>query len=175
MEEVLQEEDTQRDKYLTFTLEDELYGIDIKVVIEIIGILPITTVPEVPEYVKGIINLRGKIIPVVDMRLRLHRTPRPYTDRTCVIVIEADGVLVGLIIDGVSEVLTIPEAQVVPPPRLKASTNRYIKGVGELSENKVVLLLDWKKLFSEEEADLLETMGDGETPADDAENGGTKE
>ncbi|MCI6084915.1 chemotaxis protein CheW [Selenomonas sp.] len=173
-EELQAEEDTQRDKYLTFTLEDELYGIDIKVVIEIIGILPITAVPEVPEYVKGIINLRGKIIPVVDMRLRFHRAPRVYTDRTCVIVIEADGVLVGLIIDGVSEVRDIPEAQVVPPPKLKAAQNRYIKGVGRLDEgSKVVLLLDWEKLFSKEENELFESMADEDEAPQGTENGGT--
>ena len=178
-EEIQSEEDTQKDKYLTFTLEDELYGIDISVVIEIIGILPITAVPEVPPYVKGIINLRGKIIPVVDMRLRFRRTPREYTDRTCVIVIEADGVLVGLIIDGVSEVRDIPEGEVVPPPKLKAAQNRYVKGVGRLSDDRVVLLLDWQKLFSEEEAELYEAMADDgaedeAAPADSAGNGGTE-
>lgn len=176
-EEIQSEEDTQKDKYLTFTLEDELYGIDISVVIEIIGILPITAVPEVPPYVKGIINLRGKIIPVVDMRLRFRRTPREYTDRTCVIVIEADGVLVGLIIDGVSEVRDIPEGEVVPPPKLKAAQNRYVKGVGRLSDDRVVLLLDWQKLFSEEEAELFEAMADDgadESAANGAENGGTE-
>ncbi len=168
-EENLVEEDTQKDKYLTFTLGEELYGIDIRVVMEIIGILPITAVPEVPEYVRGIINLRGKIIPVVDMRLRFRRTFRDYTDRTCVIVIEADGVLVGLIIDSVCEVLDIPEAQVVPPPKLKAAQNRYVRGVGRLPENKVVMLLDWQKLFSEDEAELLGEMNDT------AEQGGQAE
>lgn len=157
---MLAEEDTQKDKYLTFTLGSELYGIDIRVVMEIIGILPITAVPEVPEYVRGIINLRGKIIPVVDMRLRFHRAFREYTDRTCVIVIEAEGVLVGLIIDGVSEVLDIPEEQVVPPPKLKAAQNRYVRGVGRLPANKVVMLLDWQKLFSEDETAMLESMNE---------------
>ena len=84
---ILEEEDTLKDKYLTFTLGDEVYGIDISVVIEIIGIQKITSVPEVPEYVKGIINLRGKIIPVVDMRLRFRRQFREYTDRTCIVVV----------------------------------------------------------------------------------------
>ena len=158
-EEVQAEEDTQKDKYLTFTLEDELYGIDIRVVIEIIGILPITAVPEVPPYVKGIINLRGKIIPVVDMRLRFRREPRAYTDRTCVIVIGAGGVLVGLSIDGGSEVRDIPESEVVPPPKLRAAQNQYIKGVGRLPGGKVALLLDWQKLFSSEDTELLGTMG----------------
>lgn len=157
-EEILQEEDTQKDKYLTFILGEELYGIDIRVVIEIIGILPITKVPEVPDYVRGIINLRGKIIPVVDMRLRFGREFRPYSDRTCVIVIEVRDLLLGLIIDGVSEVITIPEEQTVAPPELKASSNRYIRTIGKLPEDKVVLLLDWEKLFDVDEEKILGTM-----------------
>lgn len=151
---LLEEEDTQKDKYLTFALGDEVYGIDIKVVIEIIGIQKITNVPEVPEYVRGIINLRGKIIPVVDMRLRFKRDFREYTDRTCVIVIEINEVLIGLIVDGVSEVLSIKEKNVVPPPDLKASQNKYIRGIGKL-ESSVVLLLDWEKLFSEDDQELM--------------------
>ena len=154
------DEDTQKDKYLTFTLGEELYGIDIRAVIEIIGIMPITKVPEVPPYVQGIINLRGKIIPVVDMRLRFGQEYRPYSDRTCVIIISVNDVLIGLIIDGVSEVLTIPENSSVPPPELKSVRNRYVKNIGKLSEEKVVLLLDWKKLFSTEDEALLENMND---------------
>ena len=148
------DEDTQKDKYLTFTLGEELYGIDIRAVIEIIGIMPITKVPEVPAYVQGIINLRGKIIPVVDMRLRFGQEYRPYSDRTCVIIISVNDVLIGLIIDGVSEVLTIPENSIVPPPELKSVRNRYVKNIGKLSEEKVVLLLDWKKLFSTEDEEI---------------------
>ena len=151
------EEDTQKDKYLTFLLEQETYGIDIRVVIEIIGIQAITGVPEVPEYVRGIINLRGKIIPVVDMRLRFKKEFRAYNDRTCIVVIEAEGVLIGLIVDGVSEVLDIPEGNVVPPPKLKASQNRYIRGIGKTGET-VILLLDWAKLFSEQDEKLLGKM-----------------
>lgn len=154
------DEDTQKDKYLTFTLGEELYGIDIRAVIEIIGIMPITKVPEVPAYVQGIINLRGKIIPVVDMRLRFGQEYRQYSDRTCVIIISVNDVLIGLIIDGVSEVLTIPENSIVPPPELKSVRNRYVKNIGKLSEEKVVLLLDWKKLFSTEDEALLENMND---------------
>ena len=154
------DEDTQKGKYLTFTLGEELYGIDIRAVIEIIGIMPITKVPEVPAYVQGIINLRGKIIPVVDMRLRFGQEYRPYSDRTCVIIISVNDVLIGLIIDGVSEVLTIPENSIVPPPELKSVRNRYVKNIGKLSEEKVVLLLDWKKLFSTEDEALLENMND---------------
>lgn len=160
-----EEEDTLKDKYLTFSLGDEIYGIDIRVVIEIIGIQKITSVPEVPDYVRGIINLRGKIIPVVDMRLRFRRAYREYTDRTCVIVVEINNVLIGLIVDGVSEVLDIQEKDVVPPPDLKASQNKYIRGIGKLAET-VVLLLDWEKLFSEEDQQQIELAGDSETPAE---------
>lgn len=152
-----EDEDTQKDKYLTFSLGNEIYGIDIKVVIEIIGIQKITAVPEVPDYVKGIINLRGKIIPVVDMHLRFRRQGKEYTDRTCVIVIEVKDVLIGLIVDGVSEVLTIDEKNVVPPPELKASQNKYIRSIGKIGEG-VVLLLDWMKLFTEDDQSLFDDM-----------------
>ncbi len=165
---LLEEEDTLKDKYLTFTLGEEVYGIDISVVIEIIGIQKITSVPEVPDYVKGIINLRGKIIPVVDMRLRFRREFREYTDRTCIVVVEIHDVLIGLIVDGVSEVLDIIEQNVVPPPELKASQNRYIRGIGKLSSG-VVMLLDWEKLFSGEEEELMGNAV-GETEDDAPEN-----
>jgi len=168
-EEFFEEEDTQRDKYLTFTLGDEVYGLDIRVVMEIIGILPIATVPEVPEYVRGIINLRGKIIPVVDMRLRFGQEFRPYTDRTCVIVIEAEDMLIGLIIDAVSEVRDIPENDVVPPPAWQSARNRYIRGVGKLADNRVALLLDWEKLFTEKDAELLSGMQHAEEKAEPQE------
>ena len=169
---LMEEEDTQKDKYLTFSLGDEVYGIDIRVVIEIIGIQKITNVPEVPDYVRGIINLRGKIIPVVDMRLRFRREYREYTDRTCVIVVEINGVLIGLIVDGVSEVLDIAEKNVVPPPDLRASQNKYIRGIGKL-ESSVVLLLDWEKLFSEDDQELLGSAAGSEP--DEAENGSAAE
>ena len=172
---LMEEEDTQKDKYLTFSLGDEVYGIDIRVVIEIIGIQKITNVPEVPDYVRGIINLRGKIIPVVDMRLRFRREYREYTDRTCVIVVEINGVLIGLIVDGVSEVLDIAEKNVVPPPDLRASQNKYIRGIGKL-ESSVVLLLDWEKLFSEDDQEILGgTAGDEPEQAEDGSGAGEKQ
>ena len=170
---LMEEEDTQKDKYLTFSLGDEVYGIDIRVVIEIIGIQKITTVPEVPDYVRGIINLRGKIIPVVDMRLRFRREYREYTDRTCVIVVEINGVLIGLIVDGVSEVLDITEKNVVPPPDLKASQNKYIRGIGKL-EASVVLLLDWEKLFSEDDQELMGSAAGEDSAKDNGASGENK-
>lgn len=148
------EEDTQKGRFLTFSIEKETYGIEITYVTEIIGIQPITEIPELPEYVKGIINLRGKIIPVMDVRLRFKKEPREYNDRTCVIVIDIESISIGLIVDSVSEVLTIPDADIVPPPEVHKSGNKYIKGIGKV-ESEVKLLLDCKKLINEDEMDRL--------------------
>lgn len=148
-------EDTQRGKYLTFKIGNEDYGIEISHVTEIIGIQEITNVPELPDYLKGIINLRGKIIPVMDVRLRFKKEPIEYNDRTCVIVIDINDISIGLIVDTVSEVLNINEENIVPPPDVKTGFhNRYVKGIGKV-EDKVKLLLDCEKILSEEELDEL--------------------
>ncbi len=152
----LMEEDTQHGKFLTFTLEDELYGIEIKYVTEIIGIQAITKVPDVPDYVKGIINLRGKIIPVIDVRLKFGKPAMDYNDRTCIIVIDIGDVSVGLIVDNVDEVLTIEDQDIAAPPASKTGfENRYIKGIGKAGE-RVQLLLDCEKLLKTEEMEILE-------------------
>jgi purine-binding chemotaxis protein CheW len=142
-------EDTQKGKYLTFSIGKEQYGIEIRYVTEIIGIQTITGVPELPEYVRGIINLRGKIIPVVDVRLRFRKEFMEYNDRTCIIVIDIFDVSIGLIVDTVAEVLNIDEGNVVPPPDVKTGfQNRYVKGIGKVG-NDVKLLLDCEKLLGE--------------------------
>lgn len=142
------QEDTQKGRYLTFELDREVYGIEIKYVTEIIGIQDITEVPEMPEYIKGIINLRGKIIPVMDVRLRFKKEPREYNDRTCIIVIDIEDISIGLIVDSVSEVLAIPETEVVAPPEVGKGSNKYIKGIGKVG-NEVKLILDSHKLLNE--------------------------
>lgn len=145
------DEDTQKDKYLTFRVENESYGIDIQYVTEIIGIQPVTEVPELPEYIRGIINLRGNIIPVMDVRLRFKKTYLEYNDRTCIIVVDIHRTSIGLIVDSVSEVLSIAGSDIVQPPEInKTSGNRYIKGIGKTG-NEVKLLLDCNKLLSENE------------------------
>jgi purine-binding chemotaxis protein CheW len=147
----IQEEDTQKGRFLTFKLGEEVFGLEIKYVTEIVGIQPITKIPEVPDYVKGIINLRGKIIPVIDVRIKFKKEPIEYDERTCIIVIDIDDMSVGLIVDNVSEVVTIKEENVVPPPSYKTGfENRYIKGVGK-SKDGVKLLLDCNKLLTREE------------------------
>jgi len=152
-----QEEDTQKDKFLTFSLGNESYGIEIKHVTEIIGIQPVTEVPELPDYIRGIINLRGKIIPVMDVRLRFKKTFREYNDRTCIIVIDIGDVSIGLIVDSVSEVLSIQENEIVVPPEVSRNANKYIKGIGKVG-NEVKLILDCDKLFDEDEVESLSKL-----------------
>ncbi len=151
-----QEEDTQKDKFLTFVLGNESYGIEIRYVTEIIKVQPVTEVPEFPDHIRGIINLRGKIVPVMDVRLRFKKKFKEYNDRTCVIVIDVDGVSTGLIVDSVSEVLSIPDTEIVPPPDMSRTSNKYIKGIGK-TENDVKLILDCSKLLTEDE---LEGLGE---------------
>ncbi len=152
------EEDTQRGKFLSFIIGEEEYGIEIRYVTEIIGIQNITAVPDLPIYVKGIINLRGKIIPVIDVRLRFHKEPMIYNDRTCIIVVDIDGLSVGLIVDNVSEVLSMAEESIVPPPDARTGFhNRYIKGIGKVA-NKVILVLDGEVLLQGNELESLVSL-----------------
>ncbi|WP_227872229.1 chemotaxis protein CheW [Paenibacillus albus] len=151
---VEQEEDTQKGKFLTFQIGNETYGIEIRFVTEIIGLQPITEVPELPEYIKGIINLRGKIIPVMDVRLRFGKPFREYNDRTCVVVVDCGNLAVGLIVDSVAEVLTIADEDIVPPPDVSRGRNKYIKGIGKVA-GEVKLLLDCNRLLLE---DMIEEL-----------------
>lgn len=140
-------EDTMRGKFLTFLVKDEIYGIEIQYVTEIIGIQSITPVPHLPSYMKGILNLRGTIIPVMDIRLRFNYEPREYDDRTCIIVIQLEGMTIGLIVDSVQEVVDIPEENIVLPPSVGfGAGNEYIKGIGKVG-GSVRLLLDGYKVF----------------------------
>ncbi|MDR3565912.1 MAG: chemotaxis protein CheW [Negativicutes bacterium] len=148
-------EDTQKGRFLTFSVGKEDYGIEIQFVTEIIGIQDITEVPELPDYVKGIINLRGKIIPVMDVRIRFKKEAIAYNDRTCIIVIDIRDISIGLIVDKVCEVLTIADENVVPPPDIKTGFhNRYVKGIGKVG-SQVELLLDCDKLLNDDEIDVL--------------------
>ncbi len=149
------EEDTQKGRYLTFILDKETYGIEIQYVIEIIGIQTYTVIPEMPDYVKGIINLRGKIIPLMDVRIRFKKAEKEYNDRTCVIVVDIDGMSIGLIVDSVAEVLTIADEDRVEPPQMNQNdSNGYIKMIGKVGSD-VKLLLDCTRLLSENEVENL--------------------
>lgn len=146
-EETELQQDTQKGRFLTFSLGKERYGIEICHVTEIIGMQTITGIPELPDYIKGIINLRGKIIPVMDFRLLFKKEPMEYNDRSCIVVVEIENTSVGLIVDSISEVLAISEENIVPPPKLSFEANRkYIKAIGTVS-NLVILILDCNKLL----------------------------
>jgi len=141
--------DTQRGKYLTFLVDSGVYGLDISCITEIIDIQQITALPESREYLKGVINLRGRIIPVIDMRSRLRRPETAYHDRTCIIVVETQGVTAGLIVDSVVEVETIDDENIVPPPSgVGSGQSQFIKGIGK-SGNDVKLLIDLSLLLQE--------------------------
>lgn len=149
-------EDTQEDKYLTFIIDREEYGIEIKYVIEIIGIQNITTVPDLPSYIKGVINLRGKVIPVMDVRMRFGIPEQTYNERTCIIVIMVREQLVGLIVDEVLEVLDIPKSNVEPPPKVnRGYSSRYVQGMGKVGD-KVKILLNANKLLYDDELDQIQ-------------------
>lgn len=155
LENLEMEEDTQKGKFLTFSIGKESYGIEIQYVTEIIGIQAITEVPELPPYIKGIINLRGKIIPVMDVRLRFKKEPKEYNDRTCVIVIDILELSIGMIVDSVSEVINIPDKEIEAPPQLNNSyNNRFIKNIGKVG-NDVKLLLDCEKLLTDDEVNNI--------------------
>ena len=147
-------------KYLTFSMADEEYGIGILKVKEIIGMMPITTVPQTPEFVKGVINLRGKVIPVMDLRLRFGMESIDYTERTCIIVVEIEGsagtVQIGIVVDAVSEVLNVNGEDVEETPTFGAKLNTdYILGMAKM-EGGVKILLDIDRVLSQEEVALLD-------------------
>ena len=147
-------------KYLTFFLEDEEYGIGILKVKEIIGMMPITSVPRTPKFVKGVINLRGKVIPVMDLRLKFSMETISYSDRTCIIVVEIESqnatVLIGVVVDAVSEVLNINEGDIEETPTFGSKLDTdYILGMAKM-EGGVKILLDIDRVLSAEEIEKID-------------------
>lgn len=141
-------EDSQKGRYLTFRLGREDYGIAICHVVEIVGLQKITTVPDQPYFMKGVINLRGKIIPLMDGRIRFGLPEEAYDDRTCVIVIDVAGQITGLIVDRVNEVLEIPAEQVEAPAASRGGgAGSYVCGLGKVGDS-VKVLLDVDPLFN---------------------------
>jgi len=140
-------------KYLTFSLGNEDYGVGILSVREIIGVMEITAVPHTPAYIKGVINLRGKVIPVLDLRLKFNMNHKEYDERTCIIVVEVQGqtapVQVGMVVDSVSEVLNIAAAEIEPPPSLGSSSEtENILGMAK-AKGEVKILLDVDRVVGE--------------------------
>lgn len=148
-------EDTLKGRYLTFRVGDEEYGIEILHVIEIVGVQEITWVPNVPSFVRGVINLRGHVIPVIDVRERFSMPSRNYDARTCVIVVRIDDVTVGMVVDTVNEVREIPESSISAPPQVGGvQALDFIKSMGRVGDN-VLILLDVRKLIGREELESI--------------------
>ena len=152
--------ETREGKYLTFHLDKEGYGIGIRKIKEIIGMMTITPVPRTPECVKGVINLRGKVIPVIDLRLKFGMAELGYTDRTCIIVVEVEGdsgtLLVGILVDSVSEVLNIKGGYIEDSPAFGTGVSTdYISGMAK-TEGGVKILLDIDRVLHREEMGTAE-------------------
>ncbi len=146
-------------KYLTFTLGDEAYGIGILRVKEIIGMMPITSVPQTPAFIKGVINLRGKVIPVMDLRLKFSMEAIDYDERTCIIVVEIESndaiVLIGIVVDSVSEVLNIKEEDIEDAPTFGMQLNtEYILGMAKM-DGDVKILLNIDNVLSTDEISAI--------------------
>ncbi len=161
--EAVEQEDTRQGKYMTFCIGNDVFGIELKYVSEIIQMQTIAPIPEVEHFIKGLINLRGKIIPVIDVADRFSKEPFAYNDRTCIIVVDVQGVTVGLIVQTISEVVSIEEEDILPPPSV-SKTNaqaKFIRGIGKLGDS-VKLLLDPVKLLSDESLDFTEKQEEEE-------------
>ena len=154
--------DRSKTKYMTFKSGNEYFGLKIQYVNEIIGFQAITAIPETEDYIKGLINLRGKILPVIDARLRFKQDPFEYNDRTCIIVINVKDTVVGLIVEKIAEVVEIPDENILPPPsigRMDKAQNQYVYGIGRVGDS-VKLLLDPDKLLNDEDLSLIEEVND---------------
>lgn len=160
IDQTIQASASKTGKYLTFALDNEEYGIGILKVKEIIGMMPITSVPKTPDFVKGVINLRGKVIPVLDLRLKFGMGEIPYTERTCIIVVEIDTsssmILIGIVVDSVSEVLNIAQNEIEETPTFGTQLNtQYILGMAKM-EGGVKILLDIDHVLSAKEIQAIE-------------------
>ncbi|QGY41253.1 chemotaxis protein CheW [Pseudodesulfovibrio cashew] len=162
VEDVTDIEEVERDQeviqLVTFSIGEEEFGVNILQVQEIIRTMEITNVPRAPEFVEGVINLRGKVIPIVDMRSRFGLESKEHDKYTRIIVIEIEMIVVGFVVDSVSEVLRIPANSVQPPPPVVAGMDSdYIDGVGKL-EDRLLILLDLDKLLDNEEREALSAV-----------------
>jgi len=147
-------------KFLTFVLGEEIYGIEILKAREIIGLMDITTVPQTPDYMKGVINLRGKVIPVIDLRMKFSMKKWERTQETCVIVVEVNSTSIGLIVDSVSEVSDITGAEIEDAPSFgQGIDTSFIMGLGKVND-KIIILLDIDAVLSTEELEMVEELAE---------------
>lgn len=148
-------------QYMTFKSGSEYYGIELKYVNEIMGIQPITAIPEVEDYIRGLINLRGKIVPVIDVRIRFKQEPFEYNDRTCIIIVDVKNTVIGLIVETIDDVVTIKDKDIEAPPSLTNTKDKdkYVYGFGKVGD-EVKLLLNPEKLIRDEDMSALDDVID---------------
>jgi purine-binding chemotaxis protein CheW len=147
---VMIKKDAETEKYLSFYSTDVEYAVNIKYVTDIINLLPITFLPKIPKYIKGIVNLRGKIIPVIDIRMRFGKETIDYTESACIIVMEYSDITVGILVDAVAEVSDIETASIMTPPKSNSTdASRFVSGISQ-KNNKVKLIINSMSLFEVE-------------------------
>jgi len=151
---------TETRQYLTFKLDKELYAMDVGQVREILEFISLTKIPQTPPFVKGVINLRGKVVPVVDMRLKFGMTQTEKTVNTCIVVVEItfneELIIIGALVDAVQEVVELEPSQIEPPPKMGSRLKtEFIKGMGNIDDN-FIIILDVDKVFSVEELTILQ-------------------
>jgi len=162
---VMEESSTVNSKqYVTFCLAEELFGVEVNRTREILSVISVTSVPQTPDYMLGVINLRGQVVPVIDMRLKLGLSAAAETQDTCIIVVEVlvDGepIVVGALADAVREVLEIKSDDIEPPPRLGTRLKtEFIKGMGKIDE-EFLILLDIDKIFNSDELALVQEIAE---------------
>ena len=153
---------------MVFTLANETYGVDISTVNEIIRMQEITEVPRTPDFVEGVINLRGRIVPVIDLRKRFNLETSEETQSSRIIVVELNDITVGMIVDSVSEVLRLPKENTEPtPPMVSGVDSAYLKGVGKWGEQLIILLDINKVLYKEEQEQIARTAEEMAAMAED--------
>lgn len=150
----------QTNQFLTFELDDEVFALEISKVREVLDFSEVTKVPQTPEFMRGVINLRGSVVPVVDMRLKFGMAKEEATVNSCIIIVEVimdgEASVLGALVDSVQEVLDIEPDQIEPPPRIGTKLNtEFIRGMGK-HEERFVIILDIDKVFSADEISLLQ-------------------
>ncbi|WP_028894906.1 chemotaxis protein CheW [Syntrophorhabdus aromaticivorans] len=161
---------TEAAQYLTFKLEDEVFAVWVSSVREILDYTAITKVPRTPDYMRGVINVRGSVVPVVDLRLKFGMTKTEQLVNTCIIVIEIglddETTVLGALADSVQEVIELEPAQIEPPPKIGTRLKtEFIKGIGK-RENEFIMILDIDKVFSSDELSAIEVVAEEETLSD---------
>ncbi|TGN19188.1 chemotaxis protein CheW [Leptospira idonii] len=151
-------EDTMENLYLTFSLDNKDYAFEVRHLVEILALPPITTIPGTISFLKGVINLRGKVIPVLDMRLRFLMEPIAYHDRTCVLLVQWEDLVIGLIVDKVNEVTRILKDHIDPAPKIGDSlASRFITATGRIGD-EVKIIIDITKILSDDETTLAKQI-----------------